>query len=83
MKSCRIPVLVTSLFLLIYTISPHIGVPHQYITIAYVVSPFLVIWMVLSVLIQGEPPHRTFEEGFWYDDESAPRSVGGTISSRE
>ena len=76
MKGCRIPVLVTSLFLLVYTASPHLGVPAPLIALAYVLAPFLVIWMVLSVLIKGEPSGRTFDDGYWYDDPAAPRSVG-------
>jgi len=76
MKGCRIPVIVTSLFLLVYTASPYLGVPAPLIALAYVLAPFLVIWMVLSVLIKGEPSGRTFDEGHWYDDPAAPRSVG-------
>jgi hypothetical protein len=76
MKGCRIPVLVTTIFLVVYTISPYIGVPEPVIALAYVLAPFLVIWMVFSILIKGEPSGRTFEDGYWYDDPAAPRSVG-------
>jgi hypothetical protein len=31
---------------------------------------------VLSILIKGEPTGRTFEDGYWYDDPAAPRSMG-------
>jgi hypothetical protein len=76
MKGCRTPVLVTSLFLLVYTLSPYLGVPGPLIALAYVMAPFLVVWMVLSILIKGEPSGRTFDEGQWYDDPTAPRAAG-------
>jgi hypothetical protein len=76
MKGCRIPVLVTSLFLLVYTLSPYLGVPESLIALAYVMAPFMVIWMVLSILIKGEPSGKTFDEGHWYDDPTAPQPVG-------
>jgi hypothetical protein len=39
-------------------------------------APFIVIWMVLSILIKGEPSGKTFDEGHWYDDPTAPQPVG-------
>ncbi|MCU0354467.1 MAG: hypothetical protein MUD08_12135 [Cytophagales bacterium] len=75
MQGCRFPILFVTAFLVVYTLSPHLGASPLMISSAYLASPFLVIWMVVRVLKKGEPSGRTFDEGYFYDDENAPQSI--------
>jgi len=75
MKGCKFSVVFVTGFLLVYTLSPYVGVPAWVISSAYLISPFLIGWMVVCVLKNGQPSGRTFDEGYFYDEESAPQSV--------
>lgn len=68
MKGIRIPIIVTSLYLLIYTLTPHLQVSYKIIITMFLFSPFLMIWMVLNILIKGEPSQKKFSDGHWYED---------------
>ncbi|MGD1841383.1 MAG: hypothetical protein ACFB0B_10880 [Thermonemataceae bacterium] len=69
MKGCRNAILVTSLYLALYIISPYLGISFQVTAFMFVLSPFLLIWMVLSILINGKASNKTFEEGYFYEDQ--------------
>ncbi len=75
MQNYKLSIGIVTLFLVCYTLSPFMGVPAWVISLAYAVSPFLVIWMVICVLKNGKPSGRTFDEGYFYDDTDAPTSV--------
>lgn len=77
MKQIKIPLFACTLYLSLYTLSPFIGIPDIMIIFMWVLSPFLVIWLVFHVLKDGKASDRTFEE-YWYDDVDIRRSKSGT-----
>ncbi|GAB2785123.1 hypothetical protein GCM10027275_31900 [Rhabdobacter roseus] len=56
-----------TLFLVIYTVLGHWDTNHSLVTVMFIFSPFLMIWLVYTVLRYGEPSERTFDE-YFYDD---------------
>lgn len=58
----------TSLFVLFYAITPHIGVKENIIFSLFLVSNILLIYMVYAILVKGTPSKKKFSEGDWYDD---------------
>ena len=75
MQNSKLSVGIVTIFLLCYTLTPYVGIPAWVISSAYLLSPFLVVWMVVCVLKDGKPSERTFDEGYFYDEEEAPQSV--------
>ena len=67
MEKIRIPILLSTLYLLIYTLSTalpiHLAIPLAFFSL----SPVVVIWLVWKVLRDGEPSELTFEEAFYED----------------
>jgi len=68
MEGVKIPVFVSTLYVIFYTISPYIGIPEGFIIAMYLFAPFVVLWLVLSILINGKDSGRKFSDGYWYDD---------------
>jgi len=68
MKGIRIPIFVTTLYLFVYTLTPHLNLSSQVTVTMFLFSPFLMAWMVLSILIKGEPSTKKFSDGHWYED---------------
>jgi hypothetical protein len=56
-----------SLFVLIYTIGCHTVFSPMVACSLYLVSPFLLLWMVYSILKYGQAPKVTFAESFYED----------------
>jgi len=81
MQGCRVPVFFVTVFLLVYTLSPYLGIPGWIIACAYIASPLMVIWMVVAVLQNGKSSGRTFNKGYFYDHEDAPQSVDKDIKN--
>ncbi len=74
MEKIRIPLLVATFYLLVYTLSAALPI-HLAIPLAlFSLSPVVVIWMVYRVLKDGEASELTFEEAFYEDH--AYRRVG-------
>jgi hypothetical protein len=67
MKSVWFPISFTSIYLVVYTILAYLSVLQDVVVIMFVLSPFLVIWMVYRVLKDGKPSGRSFSE-YFYDD---------------
>ncbi len=67
MKKVTIVVFLVTLYLFFYQGSPFIGIADEAIVAMFILSPFLVIYMVYVVLKYGEPSGSTFDEKF-YDD---------------
>ena len=63
MEKIRIPILLSTLYLLIYTLSTALAIPLAFFSL----SPVVVIWLVWKVLRDGEPSELTFEEAFYED----------------
>lgn len=68
MKNIRLPVCLVTICLILYTALHSSGAPLSVLMPMFVLSPFLVIWMVYRVLKDGEPSGKTFDEAF-YDDQ--------------
>lgn len=71
MKGIWFPVIFVSAFLAIYVLLAYFNIENVVITM-FLISPFLVIWMVYKVLKDGTPSGRTFSEHF-YDDSDYKR----------
>jgi hypothetical protein len=71
MKGIWFPVIFVSAFLAVYVLFAYFKVENVVITM-FLISPFLVIWMVYKVLKDGTPSGKTFSEHF-YDDSDYKR----------
>ena len=67
MKKPAIVIILATLFMIIYNLSPFIGIPDEAIIAMFLLSPIVVIYMVYVVIRFGKPYKYTFEERF-YDD---------------
>lgn len=72
MKKEFFAIYVTTLFLLVYTLLILFDVNYPLIATMFIISPFLVIWMVFSVLRSNEEPQLTFDERFYLDAPFKP-----------
>jgi len=70
-RSTKISLAVTS-FLLVYTIMCRLDVPVEVLSIMYLLSPFVVIWMALVVLKDNSSPVKELEknEEWGYQDKN-------------
>jgi hypothetical protein len=70
MKQANFAVISVSIYLLIYTIFAHSPAMAWLTPTMFVLSPFLVIWMVYTVLKKGEynGPELASEQEFGYQD---------------
>lgn len=68
MENIKIPVIFTSVYLLIYSMLPAMDPLFPVMFTLFVIGQFLVIWMVVRVLKDGRPSGNKFNEGRWYDD---------------
>ena len=70
MKQAYFAVILVSIYLLIYTIFAHSPAMGWLTPTMFVLSPFLVIWMVYTVLKKGEynGPELASEQEFGYQD---------------
>jgi hypothetical protein len=74
MKSYQIAIWVTTLYLVFYTLTPSLNIASQITIALFFGSPFIVTWMVLSILIQAEPSQKTLTDGSWYEDYTPKNS---------
>ena len=68
MKNIKFPIIAASLFLLIYQILPYVGAKTIFIVAMFVLSPFVVIWMVIRVLKDGEYKGKELKDEWGYED---------------
>lgn len=68
MENIKIPVLFTTFYVVIYAMLPGMGMGFSIMFILFLISQFLVIWMVIRVLKDGKPSGKQFNKGHWYDD---------------
>lgn len=79
MDKIRIPILLSTIYLLVYTLSTLVPI-HLAIPLAlFSLSPLVVIWLVWKVLRDGEESHLTFEEAF-YEDHPYRRTVQRSLN---
>lgn len=67
MQNIRMPVLLVTLFAFAYQATPYLGFDADLIVALFILSPFVLIWMVYRILRDGKPSPHTWEERF-YDD---------------
>jgi hypothetical protein len=69
-------IIFTTCYLVFYTVGSQLGVlPEVLLLILFAGSPFLVIYMAIRILRNGEAPEITFEDGFWYEDKPQVESA--------
>jgi hypothetical protein len=67
MNRSQVVVIAVTFYALIFQASPWLGFSDAIIFTMFILSPFVMIYMVYMVLRFGEPSKNTFEERF-YDD---------------
>ena len=73
MRGPLFPVSLVSIYLLVYATLALFGQHPNWVLLMFLFSPALVIWMVYSVLRNGKPSGKTFDEHF-YEDRDLRRS---------
>lgn len=68
MENIKYPVIITTLIVLIYHMSPFLGATYTVVLSLFTVSTVAYFWMVYIILVKGKPSPHTFEEK-WYDDQ--------------
>jgi len=67
MKRVAVTITFVSLYALIYHLASYTGIPDNVIIFMFLMSPFLVLYMVYVILKYGKPSAHTFDERY-YDD---------------
>lgn len=75
MKKAPLAILLSTLFVFFYNLSLYLGIPDSIIFAMFLISPFIVIYVVYVVLKFGKPSQFTFEDRF-YDDYDYFRNTG-------
>ena len=58
----------TAFFILVYHMSPIIGLADDIIIAMFVTAPLLTFWMAYRVLKYGVESTKRFDDGYFYDD---------------
>ena len=72
MENVKFPIYFTSAVLLVYTTLSQVYPDPRLIAAIFLLSPFLMLWMVYKVLKDGVPSKRSFDD-YFYDDVDIPR----------
>jgi len=73
MKYIKIPIIITTLLLIIYVSLPTLGVSFFIIFFFFLLMHIFYFWMIYKILKDGQPSGKTFHEQ-WYDDFDIPGS---------
>ena len=73
MKKLPVVITIVTLYGLLFQLTPYMGIPANIIFGMFLLSPFLVTYMVYLILRFGKPSKYTFEERF-YDDYDYTRN---------
>jgi hypothetical protein len=68
MKPIKGIVIFVTLFVLFYSITPHIGVAENVIFSLFLIANVFLFYLVYAVLVKGKDSGKKFSEGHWYDD---------------
>ena len=68
MKNIKVTVGLGTAFLIIYLLSYHLNLPLAIPMLLFCLSPFVMIWMVISILKDGTPSGKKFSDGYFYED---------------
>jgi hypothetical protein len=67
MKNIRFPVYFATAYLLIYVLLAQVERTQFLVPWLFILSPFLVCWMVYRILKDGVESRKTFEDSFYED----------------
>lgn len=67
MGKISIPIIVVTLFMLLYNVLPIYGAEEHIIIPLFILSPVAVLWMVYRILKYGTPSDKTWDEHFYED----------------
>jgi hypothetical protein len=67
MKKMWVTITLVTLFATVYQLTPYIGIPAYVIYGMFLISPFLVGYMVYVILKYGKPSGNTFDEKYYED----------------
>ena len=73
MKKVWIVIALTTLYAIAFNLAPHFGASLRLMIAGFILSPFLVLYMVWVILKYGTPSKYTFDQKF-YDDHSYRRN---------
>ena len=68
MKNIKMTVALGTAFLVLYILSHHLNVSLVIPMLLFCFSPFVMIWMVISILKDGTPSKKKFSDGHFYED---------------
>ncbi len=68
MRKIRVPILVASLYLLAYQVLPFVNAKPVLIAAMFGIAPFIVVWMVISILRKGVYNGKKLNDEFGYED---------------
>lgn len=67
MQKIKWPIAIVTAYMVFYNATPMFGFSEDTIIAMYLAAPLILIWMVITILKDGIPSERTFEE-YFYDD---------------
>jgi len=60
--------ILTTIFVLVYHMSPFLGFADDVIIAMFVTSPLIVFWMANKILTSSDIPNKKISDGYFYDD---------------
>ena len=75
MKKPVIIIVLSTIYLVIFQLSPHLGIPDEAIIAMFILSPIIVIYMAYVILKYGKPSKHSFEEKFYEDIDYERKDV--------
>jgi hypothetical protein len=67
MKNPATAIFISTLYLFLFQASPYLRFPDELIIAMFIVSPFVIIYVVSVVLKYGKPSKYSFDEKFYED----------------
>lgn len=74
-----VPVLIVSVLLILHVLASSANGPAVITRFLFVISPFLLIWMVISVVRSGPYTGKEFEEGEEWGYEDKQKADAGLL----
>ena len=74
MKNIQIPIIVTTILVLGYALGGGLQINYTALGILFIVVHAAFFWMIYSILKNGKPSEKSFDEYFYEDREDIKRS---------
>ncbi len=68
MKHLKVTIASATAFLIIFLLSLHLDVDEAIPLLLFCFSPFVMIWMTINILKDGQPSKKKFSDGHFYED---------------